>query len=289
MPEITGPRSADYPNVLDLRSKSAYRPDMAALARQQVANARQTLGLTRPEFAEVLAPVLGWTPTGSHVEAWETSVVPPGDVLLALGFIAQAAPGTAEHANTDVIAQLTGTRYAGTEAIYPTRSEFSSRVPPHALFDGAREIRASGLSLNLICQQYADQSLHRIIQEGGKVHCLFLAPGGAAIKAREKEEGYEGGYLSALTDVNIQILKQRLRGRLPQELQHNIVIATYDETIRFNITLIDSTVAVVQPYLHAARGVESPTLVLRRHDNYPGLFETFNHTFEWLWERRTEL
>ena len=261
---------------------------MGALARQQVASARRRLGLTPAEFAEVLGPVLGWTPSGEMIESWEDSIVPPGDVLLAVGLASQATPREqGDLADFDVIAQLMGHRFCDVEAIYATRSEFTSRMPPHTLFDDATEIRAAGLSLNLLCQQYADDSLRRLIEGGGSARCLFLDPNGEAIKSREREEGYRLGHLAALTDLNIQILLQRVRQRLTAEDRPRLVVATYDETIRFNIVLIDDTTAVVQPYLHAARGVEAPTFVLRRRSTISGLFATFEQTFAWLWERST--
>jgi len=63
------------------------------------------------------------------------------------------------------------------------------------------------------------------------------------------------------------------------------MIATYDETIRFNIVLVNDQTAVVQPYLPNARGVESPTLVMEKVTSTPGLFETFAGVFESLWDR----
>ena len=51
----------DDSNVVDLGSRSGYRPDMAALARTQVAAARERLGLSPAEFAAVLTPLLGWS------------------------------------------------------------------------------------------------------------------------------------------------------------------------------------------------------------------------------------
>jgi Domain of unknown function (DUF5919) len=162
-------------------------------------------------------------------------------------------------------------------------------VPPHALFDGASDIRAAGLSLNVLCQQYADEQLRNLIENGATVRCLFLDPAGEAIKAREREEGYSAGYLSALNELNIQILLQRVRERLPSAVRERVAVATYDETIRFNITIVDGKLAIVQPYLYAARGVEAPTFVLRRQGEGSGLFSTFEYTFTWLWERGTLL
>lgn len=277
-------------DVIGLRSRAGYRPDMAALARQQVASARRRLALSPHEFAEVLASLLGWLPTAEMVDSWETTVAPPGDVLLAAGVAIQATPREAgDRADPDVVTQLVGRRFADVEAVYPTRSEFAAQMPPHALFDNAREIRTAGLSLNLLCQHYADDRLRTLIAAGTVVRCLFLNPAGEATKAREREEEYEPGHLAALTDLNISILRQRVRQRLPEEARPRLMIATYDETIRFNLTLVDNDLAVVQPYLHAARGVESPTLLIRRRSSASGLYSTFEQTFEWLWGRSTAL
>jgi hypothetical protein len=110
-----------------------------------------------------------------------------------------------------------------------------------------------GLSLNLLCQQYADQDLRALIEGGTNVRCLFLAPYGTSIAEREREEGYPSGHLSALTEMNRQILLQRVRERLTEEARLRLQVATYDETIRFNMLLVDDEVGVVQPYLSTAR------------------------------------
>jgi hypothetical protein len=276
----------DESNVVDLGSRAGYRPDMAALARAQVAAARERLGLTTEEFAEVLRPLLGWSPSPGVVANWEADATPPGDVVVAAGIASQAAPLSPDGPeDEDLIHQILGNRYADIEAIFATRSEFLSRMPPPTLFAGATQIDAAGLSLNLLCQQYADHDLRQLIDGGTSVRCLFLAPYGASIAGREHEEGYPAGHLSALTEMNIQILRQRVRERLSGEARERLQIALYDETIRFNIVLVNREVGVVQPYLPTARGVESPTFLLRHRDSGPGLFGVFEHVFTWLWER----
>src|SRR5262249_42972159 len=60
--------------------------------------------------------------------------------------------------------QLLADRFSDVSAVYATRSEFISAMPPHTLFDSASKIRAPGLSLNLLCQQYAEQSLRRLAE-----------------------------------------------------------------------------------------------------------------------------
>jgi hypothetical protein len=280
---------ADDSNVVDLGSRASYRPDMAALARAQVSDARERLGLTTEEFAAVLKPLLGWDPSPGVIAKWETEATPPGDVLIAATIVTRATPFSADELDgDDLMHQLLGNRFADVEAVFPTRSEFMSAMPPQALLAEATTIDAAGLSLNLLCQQYADQDLRALIDGGATARCLFLAPYGTAIAAREQEESYPPGHLSALTEMNRQILLQRVREQLPQPARERLWIATYDETIRFNILLVNHEIAVVQPYLPTARGVESPTFVLRRRRQRPGLYAVFEQAFEWLIAQSTE-
>jgi Domain of unknown function (DUF5919) len=84
---------------------------------------------------------------------------------------------------------------------------------------------------------------------------------------------------------NIQILS-RVRTQLDADVQRRLELATYDETIRFNVVVIDDAICVVQPYLPAMRGVDSPTLLLKRIAA-GGLFPVFGRLFDWLWIRST--
>jgi Domain of unknown function (DUF5919) len=177
-----------------------------------------------------------------------------------------------------------GEQFQDVTAIYVTRSEFISKAPPHTLFDAAASIRACGLSLNLICQQYTEHGLRRLVERGGSIQCLFLDPAGSAIAQREQEENYPPGTLSDLTRINIQSL-ERLRSRLPEEVRARLEIATYDETIRFNVILVDEQVGIVQPYLPAMRGIDSPTFVLQRRWRDRGLFPVFEALVSSVWTR----
>jgi hypothetical protein len=51
------------------------------------------------------------------------------------------------------------------------------------------------------------------------------------------------GTLCELTRINIRSLQDRVRGQLPDDGRSRLEIATYDETIRFNIALVDDQVA----------------------------------------------
>ncbi len=283
----TGGDDGGEAEVVGIHSRrSGFQLDMGAVARSHITSARQRLGMTPAEFAEVLGPMLGWEVSAGVVERWETSAVPPGDALIAAGVVSRAAPVRADSANDDdLMHQLLGTRFADVEAVFATRSEFITQVPLRDLFEGAKSIDAVGLSLNLICQQYPDDELRDLIEAGAKVRCAFLAPWQTAMQRREEEEGYTPGQLSTLTEMNVQILSQRVHQRLAPEHRDRLEIRTYNNTIRFNVMIVDRTVGVIQPYMPTQRGIESPTLLVRSRKAGAGLFSIFERTFEWTWER----
>ena len=173
---------------------------------------------------------------------------------------------------------------AGVVAVFTSRSEFAATVDPASLFDSARRVRAAGLSLNLICQQVPDQFLRQWLTDGGELSCLFLDPDGEAIRAREREEDHLPGNLSKLTRLNIDILA-RFRDRLPDGAGERLHLAVYDETIRFNLILSGDHTCVAQPYLPKARGVDSPTMLIRATSPPGGLFGVFEQVYEALAER----
>ncbi|WP_067812287.1 DUF5919 domain-containing protein [Actinomadura kijaniata] len=280
----------NYGELIDLRGRAAYRPDVASLARSQLAAARAEAKLTEEEFAELLSPMLGWPVTAEAVHAWETVTVPPGDALVAAGLVRHSTPTTpATQPSVDLVGQLISDRFSDVTAVYASRSEFMSSMPPHRLFDGAKSIDAVGLSLNLICQQYSLPSLCSLLESGTTIRCLFLDPEGEGIKRREEEERYPPGHLSALNALNIQTLQQRVLGQISPEAQARLQIALYDETIRFNVITVDARLCVVQPYLPETRGVDSPTILVQRRWPTAGLFPIFGQVFTSLWERSVRL
>jgi len=188
-----------------------------------------------------------------------------------------------DDATRDVQSQISGS-YADLEAVFTTRAEFSSNVPVHKLFDKAQDIRAVGLSLNMLFQQYPDRKLLDQISEGTQLRCLFLDPDGDAIQARENEEGHTPGHLAMLGQLNLKIIR-KVQERLPADARDRVEVRLYDETVRFNITLIDHGLCIVQPYLPDARGVDSPTFVIRKQTPDLGLYRIFEHVFNSLWER----
>jgi len=177
---------------------------------------------------------------------------------------------------------------ADVAAVFASRSEFAASIERSALFDGASRIRACGLSLNMICQQVSDHHLRRMVCDGIHLSCLFLDPDGEAIKAREREEEHPAGHLTGWTSLNIQVMS-RLRDRLPAEARDRLRLAVYDETIRFNIVLVNDRVCVVQPYLPQARGIDSPTLLIRRNSIPGGLYPVFEQVYDAMAERSRQI
>lgn len=277
-------QEANPDNLIDLRSRLDYRPDASTLARNKLSSIRARLNMSQAEFSKAISSFVGWTPPPEAIDSWEEVTVPPGDVLIAAELLQDEAPedSSLPGVTPTSVAQLLSERFSGIAGVYPTRSEFMSRVPIQDLFDGASTIRASGLSLNLLCQQYGDSRLTKLIENGATVSCLFLDPFGSAIAQREQEEGYEGGELSALTQLNVNTLNTRVRGRLSEDANARLFLAKYDQVIRFNVVLVDDRVCIMQPYLPAVRGIDSPTFVIT--NNGPdGLYAVFVEVFDWLW------
>ncbi|MFJ6528058.1 DUF4062 domain-containing protein [Streptomyces longwoodensis] len=219
-------------------------------------------------------------------EGWVRGV-PPDDVLVAAEILLrQSGVGLPDSDSREALTHIVGGQFADLVGVYASRSDFQAKVPASELFDEAQDIRASGLSLNLLCQLYSDFRLRQIIEGGTTLKCLFLKPYGRCILAREREEHYPEGHLSTLTAMNLRILQERVAAKLTAEAAGRIEINVYDEPIRFNICLIDWQLCVVQPYLPESRGVDSPTFLIRKRADVSGLYQTFDQLFSALWERR---
>lgn len=91
-----------------------------------------------------------------------------------------------------------------------------------------------------------------------------------------------------MTALNIGLLT-RLRDRLDSDAAGRLEIRVYDETIRFNILIVDGSACAVQPSLPAARGAGSPTLVIADHTPADGPFPVLGQVFTSIWERSTPI
>ncbi len=172
---------------------------------------------------------------------------------------------------------------AGVTRIYPNRMAFVDDLPPDRLLDDAHVLDAAGLSLNIVCQHYPDKSLVSLLNRA-HVRLLFLDPDGDAIRARNAEEEHEDEHLANWTRTNLRLLL-RVRDSLAPESAARVQIRVYDETIRFNILLIDGELGVVQPYLPRTRGKDSPTMVMHPLASRPDLYTVYRDLFESIWER----
>ncbi|HUC25799.1 MAG TPA: DUF5919 domain-containing protein [Streptosporangiaceae bacterium] len=247
-------------------------PSRAQFHRWLAGDLRQ---LPHPDACRVLEALFpGWTVE----QLFARSANHRPDALAAT-----LSPGRVQRAAAD--SEIPIGQFQDVMAIYATRSQLMSNFPPHALFDDATSIRASGLSLNLICQQYGAHGLQRLVERGGSMQCLFLDPDGSAIRLREHEEDHVPGTLSELTRINIRLLQDRVRSQLSEDARSRLEIAVYDETIRFNIVLVDERLGIVQPYLPAMRGIDSPTFVVQRKWEDRGLFPVFEAIVSSLWTR----
>lgn len=68
--------------------RSSYHPNYSSIAKNRVAMARSTAGMSPKTFAEALSRLVGRDIKPGHVTSWETTTTPPGDVLLAVGALA---------------------------------------------------------------------------------------------------------------------------------------------------------------------------------------------------------
>lgn len=240
-------------------------------------------GPTKSQYYKWLAGNLRSLPRGHHCRILESMFPGRTAEQLFAGDPAEeqhtAQPPTARSRSDPA-----RNRMADVVAIFPSRSMFLGTVAPESIFTDAREISMTGLSLNLLCEQYPGKRLVELIESGTAVRALFLDPLGHYITVREQEEGHSEGVLKTLTALNIQVL-QRLRSTASPSALGCLEIRTYDESPRYNILIVNSERCVAQPYLPNARGANSPTLVIEKMPEIDGLFHTFAGIFEAMWDR----
>lgn len=79
---VAGP--AGSAEVVSIAARSPGR-GFKRLAAEHLASARRALGMTPADYADYLAPLLGWRPAPGVIERWEQAGTVPGEVLLAAG------------------------------------------------------------------------------------------------------------------------------------------------------------------------------------------------------------
>ncbi len=195
----------------------------------------------------------------------------------------------------DAVEDLVGDRYADVVGVHPDRVRLQRQLPAEDLFGGARRLDGIGIGLNLLVQNYSGRRLVRLAEAGCRTRLLFLNPASSAVRRRERELGLKKNELSRSVEMNILHMR-RVRARLRDTGAFQINV--FDETPRFTAYLVNGDgsdgLAVVQPYLRRARGMEAPVFVLRggrrqtlREDGgkerEAGLFDTYREEFESAW------
>ncbi|MGW5385613.1 DUF5919 domain-containing protein [Nocardia sp. NPDC003963] len=198
-----------------------------------------------------------------------------------------SGPRIRHDAMTQEAPRQRGHRTADVESVFPSRAAFTRDIPPQQLFESATTVDMIGISLNMLCQQYPEREIARLLESGSTIRCLFLDPEGEETRRRESEEGQVPGALAGLTTLNMGVL-QRINEASDGVVPGTVRIRTYDQTARFNIVIVDSALCVVQPYLPFVRGLESPTFVVRRTED-AGVFDTFAGVFDGIWVRGKEM
>ncbi|GAB3118782.1 SAV2148 family HEPN domain-containing protein [Streptomyces calidiresistens] len=197
----------------------------------------------------------------------------------------------------DVLERLVGERFTDVAGVHPDRIRLQRHLPTEELFGGARRLDAVGTALGLLVQNYPGRRLVHLADAGARIRLLFLNPAAGTMRRRERELGLKRGELSRSVETAIlHVRRVRSRVRDPEAFE----IHVSDEVPRFSGYFVDADepdgLAVVQPYLRRARGVESPALVLRRparavvrperrrEGGELSIFETYREEFESLWE-----
>jgi hypothetical protein len=123
-------------DVVDLRARRGYRPDVVSLACSKVATARKQARLSAGAFAAALEPLLGWLPTPDLVRTWESAVAPPGQVVIACEVLASRMARAEPEDGADEVASAA--REAEAEQSWLLAEP--GRQSVEALWDGALEI-----------------------------------------------------------------------------------------------------------------------------------------------------
>jgi hypothetical protein len=145
--------------VVDLLARRRYRPDVESLACSKVATARKRAGLSVEAFAAALEPILGWLPAPDLVRTWESTVAPPGQVVIACEVVLSRVAGAEPESGSDEVAS------AACEA-EAERSWLLAEPGPQsvdALWDGALEIARA-----------ANRSALDIFSASRRIHCDAL-------------------------------------------------------------------------------------------------------------------
>lgn len=280
--------------VVGLTQRARYRPDLAAIARGQVLSARERLGLSHQEFADVLTPLLGWAVTAAIVEGWESSATPPGDVILAIGLATQGEQSdvlpVALNAEAGKLIDLLSSvmndlgRITGSPDVvkaYAMRG-LIARPEWNGVIDGAtKSLWLYGMAeMGYALDDQVPGILERAAEDGCDIRVLLLDPEFTGIHDIDLDEGNPPG-----------TLPPRIRAALAR---FTAMAARCDTMMRIRVYKAPPTVSIVRaddrmlvtPYMRFFTGGNSPTFELQSTGG--NVFDRYARHFENMWSMAKE-
>lgn len=277
--------------VVNLRRNPAYKPDLATLAREQVVAGRRKLGLTQREFAELLSPLLGWSPTPEIVDGWETTAVPPGDVILAIGMatsnaeqnvLTVALTSDAERV-VDILGGVVGdlNRVLGAPDViraYETRGMITRSQWNGIIEDCKNHVWLYGMAeLGYALDDAVPGLLRKAAVSGCDIRVLLLDPNYTGASDIDVDEGNPPGTLSP----RIRAARARFSEMMAQ-CDGRMHVRVYNAPPTVSIVRGDDRM-LVTPYLRFFVGGNSPTFELE--DIPEGkMFDRYCRHFETVWQ-----
>jgi hypothetical protein len=174
-------------SVTGLCSRRGYAPDLVGLACSKVASARRRAGFSLEEFTSVLEPLLGWAPDPGLLRTWETTVAPPGHVVIACEVIASRTAEAQPGENADEVASAVGEATAeqswlleepGSQSIcslWDAAAEIARAANRSALESFSSSHRVRALALKLAGQTHRPGSLADLYTIAGQATALMAS------------------------------------------------------------------------------------------------------------------
>jgi hypothetical protein len=246
--------------------------------------------MTQQEFAEVLRPLLGWAPSAEIVDGWETSAVPPGDVLLAVGMASQESTHdvltVALSADAERVVDLLGAvvgdlnRVMGAPDVvraYGTRGMIA-RPEWNGIIDGSQEhIWLYGMAeLGYALDDAVPGILQRAAQQSCEIRVLLLDPRYSGTTDIDLDEGNPPGTLTP----RIRAAHARFR-QMVTLCGDRMQIRVYNAPPTVSIVRGDRRM-LVTPYLRFFVGSNSPTFELEEMPDGK-MFDRYTRHFENVW------
>jgi hypothetical protein len=278
-------------DVIDLRSRRGYVPDLRRLACGQVAAARGKLGLDLEAYAEHLGAVLGWSPGVDLLESWETTVVPPGDVLLAAAMSLQDVPGEVltfplspgAERTADLLAAIGPaigqTLDADVVGSYATRGEVGRTQWNDVITGAAEHLWLYGMAEAGYARDDAVPGIvGKAVEAGCDVRVLLLDPEYERMLEIDEDERSPAGTLGSRIHVALHQFEL-----MRDEIGPGVQIRVYNAHPSVSVVRGDDRM-LVTPYVRYFTGGNSPTFELQGGST-GRMFERYGRHFENTWAR----